>query len=835
MDQVKCRNCGLHSGNKSNCIGGEGSENPLFFLIGEAPGEQEDIEGRPFVGRAGILLRRKLDFFNFSAQDYYITNTCKCHPPGNRNPSKGEMNACIGYLFREIQKYKPKVLVTLGEIATAAILGKEGIGLLRGRFHWSDTYECWVFPTYHPAAVLRTPTRGKTVDEDFTTLKKFLEEQNFQREEPKNQKFGEWHLVSTPDELSQLVKKVSKAGLTFFDLETNGLDMFLPTMEIRSVSYCFQRKIAYVIPFGILEGTRRDAALATIKFIQENPAIKKAAQNMNFDVKTLKVRYGIDTNNWWFDTMLGHALLSPIRGIHNQHWMINEYIGKTRLDISARGYDERVREIGGAHKLPLGNDLWEYNAMDSMTGFEIMEFIDAELNKSGQSRLFREVVMEVADDLTDMEIKGMRFDVDYITKLDAEYAKDMARLSILMETDPGVIEYERRYGKQFNPRSSDDVVWLLFSFYQLAPVKMTKTGRPSVNKETLAALSSKNKYCRHATEFRRLDKARSTYLSGLAAKLYDSISHTTFNLSVTRSGRTSSGLDKDSKYGGIEIHAFNMQNIPRDKSIRRIMVAREGHILVAGDLSQAELRVMAAISKDEALKRAVMSGDVHRAMAATLFNIPFESITKEQRMIGKTTSFAIIYGIGPEALAEDFTIATGNNWSVGDAADIVDIISKRFPGISAWKKYVEWHIKKHGFIESPLGRRRFFEIKDEKEIRESINSPIQATASDFTLIGIIQVNRLLKQRGINGYLVSEVHDQIIGEARDNGERRMLKMKDGGEIEVSEDAYQLALAIKEGMVDVKWPNSGEPFDWMSVPLVVDVSVGGNMGEMVEVEI
>ncbi len=145
------------------------------MLIGEAPGREEDLEGRPFVGRAGKLLDQMLKAINIRRADVYITNVVKCRPPGNRNPEPEEIEACLPYLRKQIKVISPKIICTLGLIAAQTVLGTtEPLSRLRGRVHQLDHLK--VVVTYHPAFLLRFPANKRLAFEDLKLLKKIYDE-----------------------------------------------------------------------------------------------------------------------------------------------------------------------------------------------------------------------------------------------------------------------------------------------------------------------------------------------------------------------------------------------------------------------------------------------------------------------------------------------------------------------------------------------------------------------------------------------------------------------------------------------------------------------------------
>lgn len=820
--EIECRNCSLWETAETNCMSGRGSLSPRIVFVGEAPGKEEDLEGKPFIGRAGKLLRQFIMKYKIHFKEYWITNTVRCRPPKNRNPNRAEIRACSAFLFDEIHRLKPDIIVPLGNIALRAVLGVEGIHSYRNRIVRSDTYNCDVLPMLHPSAVLRNPEHELLMDKDFQKLKQYLAEK-IPAESRDKVEFGKVTIVQTKLHMRSVFKKILKRGIMFFDFETNGEDLYLPELEVTCASIACERKHAYVFPL-----TEYSDALLTY-FVEDFIApllgdvkVKKCAQNINFDVKVAKMKWGIETENWYFDTMIAHYLIRPVRGTHNLHAMTWEYLAD-----EAGGYDDFIKSVGGAHKIEPGPELWYYNGLDSSVGFELMTIFEPKLHENGHWQIFSEILMEVSRDLMEMEIKGMAFDEPYIRELAKDYQAQQWELEGKMNRDDGVTEYEWKYGKKFNPNSPIDLPWLLFEYYGLPILKSSKkTKKPSTDKECIAQYSQMgNEFCSWLQEYRRLRKADSTYLSGLAEKLYEGgISRSNYNLTITASGRTSSGANPELK--SVKGRAFNMQNIPRAPEIKRIMKARDGCALVAGDLSQIELRVMAAITKDEALAEAV-AVDAHRGMAAAVYGIPFADVNSEQRNVGKMCNFAITYEVSAEGLAPKLTAVSGDVWTVDDATALITTLKARFPNLAKWKEFVVWHIRKYGFITTPMGRRRYFEKKDDKAVREAINTPIQSVASDFMLIGVINCNRLIKERGSAGWLVNEVHDQIVAEVPILGDTI-------GEV-IPANVIHMANIIQDGMLDLKWPVSGQPFDWFNEPVGVDLEWGYDMGNLMEINL
>lgn len=166
-----CKRCALRGGCKQ-VVFGEGKPDARLMLVGEGPGGDEDRLGRPFVGRAGKLLNRILEAAEISREDVYITNVVKCRPPGNRNPVQTEIDACCSYLAEQFKLIKPEIVVCLGVLATKTIIDKNA-AITRVRGLWYEINGMRVIATFHPAALLRDPSRKKPVWEDFKEVMKY--------------------------------------------------------------------------------------------------------------------------------------------------------------------------------------------------------------------------------------------------------------------------------------------------------------------------------------------------------------------------------------------------------------------------------------------------------------------------------------------------------------------------------------------------------------------------------------------------------------------------------------------------------------------------------------
>jgi uracil-DNA glycosylase len=168
-----CTRCKLHGLGRKQIVYGVGNDAADLMFVGEAPGADEDVQGIPFVGRAGQLLTKIIEAIGLTRDDVYIANVIKCRPPGNRNPDPDEVDSCEGFLFRQIDSIKPKVIVALGTFAAKALLKtQDPISRLRGRVY--EYRGAKLIPTFHPAFLLRSPDRKRDVWEDMKKVRSIL-------------------------------------------------------------------------------------------------------------------------------------------------------------------------------------------------------------------------------------------------------------------------------------------------------------------------------------------------------------------------------------------------------------------------------------------------------------------------------------------------------------------------------------------------------------------------------------------------------------------------------------------------------------------------------------
>ena len=179
-----CQRCRLCE-HRTNVVPGEGNPNARLMFIGEGPGQEEDRQGRPFVGRSGELLTRMIHAIGIERSEVYICNVVKCRPPQNRNPEPDEAEACLNYLRAQVALVRPKVIVLLGKVACRYTLGEE-IFITRDHGRWFERKGTWFIPTFHPSALLRDPTKKRDAWDDFQKIREKLKEISESEEDQSN-------------------------------------------------------------------------------------------------------------------------------------------------------------------------------------------------------------------------------------------------------------------------------------------------------------------------------------------------------------------------------------------------------------------------------------------------------------------------------------------------------------------------------------------------------------------------------------------------------------------------------------------------------------------------
>ncbi len=549
-----------------------------------------------------------------------------------------------------------------------------------------------------------------------------------------------YHLVEGEEARTHLIGELLKQKEFCFDTETTGLDPLMD--QLVGISISFKKGEAYYIPVPSNQKEARQI-VAEFKPLFDSETITKVGQNIKFDALVLS-GYGIKLYGPIFDTMVAHYLIQPeLR--HNLDFLSEIYLGYKKIATS---------ELIGSGKNQTSmrsvdlQTIKEYACEDADFTFQLKPLLEKELIDGNVTKLFEEVEMPLLKVLIEMELSGMRIDVQALD----QYAVILREQIIQLE-----IEITEMAGESFNISSPKQLGHILFDKLLLDPkAKKTKTKQYSTNEEVLTTLLDRHPIIAKILDHRGLKKLLSTYVESLPKLINPKTGriHTSYNQTVAVTGRLSSNNP-------------NLQNIPiRDENgreIRKAFVPRDSdHLFLSADYSQIELRIMAALSGDKVMIEAFANGeDIHAATAAKIYNIPLGEVTSDMRRKAKTANFGIIYGISPFGLAQRLNIPRN------EAKQLIDDYFINFPQV---KQYMDEQIllaRKRGYVETIMGRRRYLkDITSENAAvrgfaeRNAINAPIQGSAADIIKVAMVRIQKRFDEERIASKMMLQVHDEL---------------------------------------------------------------------------
>ncbi len=433
-----------------------------------------------------------------------------------------------------------------------------------------------------------------------------------------------------------------------------------------------------------------------------------------------------------FDLQIAHYLIQP----ENKHEL--ERICNSYLNYSLKTQPTEIQDSAVEH----------VSAYVLLRPLLYQELVDNQLLK-----LFEEVEMPLVPVLADMERAGVRIDVPTLQRNSETMNAE------IKELEQQVYDYA---GVQFNIGSPKQLGEVLFEKMRIIEnAKLTKSKQYQTGEEVLLKLAHKHPIVPLILEWRKLSKLKSTYIDALPQLINPKTGriHTTFTQTITSTGRLSSVNP-------------NLQNIPvrteRGRDIRKAFVATDDeHVILAADYSQIELRIVAHVCGDERMIETFRKNeDIHAAMAAHIFGVSQDEVTKDMRRSAKTVNFGILYGISAFGLADRLQIPQG------EARQLIEDYYRSFPKITDYLNNTLEFARKNLYVETLLGRRRYIrDINAQNGIlrkaaeRNAINAPIQGTAADLIKIAMIDIHRDMQALKLQSKMILQVHDELVFDAR----------------------------------------------------------------------
>jgi len=507
----------------------------------------------------------------------------------------------------------------------------------------------------------------------------------------------------------------------------------------------------------------------SFKRILADDDIAKTGHDLKSSVKKLSA-LDIELKGRLFDTMIASYLLDPSwRGHQSLEALAAEHLS---IGLIPDGGSKKQAELNFSLDAAQGLELLA-RRVDAIAALE--EKFTAQLEDKGLRRLFDEVEMPLVRVLAGMEQWGIKLDLDFFGAMSRELEKQIAKLEA---------EIYRTAGEEFNINSPKQLGVVLFEKLKIGRARKTKTGY-ATDVDVLSRLAGAHPLPRLILDYRQIFKLKSTYVDALPAQADPKTHrlHTTFNQAVTETGRLSSSDP-------------NLQNIPMreglGREIRKGFVADNGFRLLSADYSQIELRLVAHLSGDQALKQAFAAGrDIHTETACAIFGAAPDKVTPDMRRQAKAINFGIIYGMGPYGLAQQLDIP------VDEASLFINNYFNNFPQVQSWIALTVEQARRVGYVCTLLGRRRYLpEINSPNSQRRAfaertaVNTPIQGTAADIIKLAMINIARRFEEAGLRSRMILQVHDELLFEVK---EEEMSRVKDIVKPEM-EGAVELSVPV-----------------------------------------
>ena len=551
----------------------------------------------------------------------------------------------------------------------------------------------------------------------------------------------QYYLVDNEMKRASLRAELSVQEEFCFDTETTGLDTHIA--ELVCISFSFRKNEGYCVTLP------RDKAQATkivleFKEVFEDKNVTKIGQNIKYDILMLS-NYGLEVKGKLFDTMIAHYLIQPDMK-HNLDMLCENYLNYRKIPtehlIGKKGKNQQTM-LQAAQE-----DLVNYACEDSDLTYQLKGLLEPELEKNELIDLFHKMEMPLIPVLVHMENAGVKLNVDEL-KIFANQLREQ-----IINLEKEIIELA---GEEFNVASPKQLGVILFEKLNIDPnAKLTKTKQYSTSEEVLTRLQERHPIINKVLTFRGLKKLLNTYVETLPTLINPKTGkiHTSYNQAVAATGRLSSQNP-------------NLQNIPirnaEGREIRKAFIPEnDNNVFLSADYSQIELRIIAALSKDQEMIKAFREEkDIHSITAANIYGLKPDEVELDMRRKAKTANFGIIYGISAFGLSQRLNIPRS------EAKELIDGYFESFPGVKAFMNQAIEDARNLGYVKTIMGRKRYLkDINSANAVvrgvaeRNAINAPIQGSAADVIKIAMINIYKKFKEQSLNSKMILQVHDEL---------------------------------------------------------------------------
>ena len=600
-----------------------------------------------------------------------------------------------------------------------------------------------------------------------------------------------YHLITDEDQIDEWVDEAEEAGEFAIDTETSSLDPH--QADLVGISLSTKIGKACYIPIGHKSKRclKKSIVIKKLKPLLEDKSVKKIGQNIKFDFIVL-YKQGIEINSME-DTMLMSYVLDAGKNRHNMDALSEIHLGHKTISF---------KEIVGTGKKEINfsdvelDKAMEYAAEDADITYRLYKIFNKNLKLEKLTNIYEIFEKPLIKILAFMEIEGIKIDNKFLKVLSEKFEKKIRSLEKKIFTISK---------KKFNIGSPKQLGEIIYNELKIAGLKKTRKGSFATSANVLEDLAFKGyEFPKLILDWRQVSKLKNTYSDSLPEHINPNTKrvHTSFLLAATTTSRLASSNP-------------NLQNIPikseDGKDIRKAFVAEKEFKLISADYNQIEMRILADLADVKELKKAFKNNeDIHSLTASQVFNIDIKKVDQNKRRKAKAINFGIIYGISQYGLAKQINVS--NN----EAEDFLNAYFFKFPEI---KNYMESTIKfcrKNGYVNNIFGRRSHFNGINDKNFnvrnfqeRAAINAPIQGSASEIMRMAMIRISKKFEEiKNLKSKILLQIHDELIFEVH------------------KEQVNKCSKIIQEEMSSVKDSNLHS----FSIPLLVDISVGDNWGDL-----
>ncbi len=600
-----------------------------------------------------------------------------------------------------------------------------------------------------------------------------------------------YQLIKNEKEIDDWMKQSEEIGEFAIDTETTSLDPH--TANLVGISISNKIGNACYIPLNHVSGNNLNEkkVLSVLKNYLEDESIKKVGQNIKFDFIVFYHR-GITLNSME-DTMLMSYTLDAGKNRHNMDTLSEIHLGHKTI---------KFKDLVGTGKKQLNfsevniSEAKDYAAEDADITFRLYKIFLKSLKAEKLLNIYELFEKPLIKILAEMEIKGIKLDKSSLNKLSSKFSTKIEKL------EKSIFKISK---KTFNIGSTKQLGEIMYNDLKIAALKKTKKGSFATSASVLEDLAFKGyEFPKLILEWRQISKLKNTYSDALPEHINKNTKrvHTSFLLAATTTGRLASSDP-------------NLQNIPiksdDGKDIRKAFVSEKNNKLISADYNQVEMRILADLADVKQLKKAFLNNeDIHTLTASQVFGKEINKIDSETRRKAKAINFGIIYGISQYGLAKQINVS--NN----EAEEFLNSYFKKFPEIKDYMKTTVNFCRKSGYVSNIFGRKthltgindKNFNVRNFQE-RAAINAPIQGSASEIMRLAMIRINNEISSNKNNSLkMLLQIHDELIFEENSKQTKKSTKL------------------IKDLMLSVK----DSELHSFSIPLLVDVNIGENWGEL-----